>query len=92
MRWNAWACASDQIPESHGEMRPSGDTAVASTRTSAAPPTARLPRCTKCQSVGSPSSLEYWHIGETNTRFLNSTPRSVSGENRRLMAIEGISS
>ena len=47
---------------------------MASTITRAEPPTARLPRCTKCQWFGSPSSLEYWHIGETKMRFLNSIP------------------
>ena len=40
----ARACSSDQRPVSPGEMRPSGETAVASTQTSPAPPTARLPR------------------------------------------------
>jgi hypothetical protein len=29
-----------------------------------------------------PSSLEYWHMGETKTRFLNVTSRRVKGENR----------
>ena len=36
-------------------VRPSGLTAVASTITSPAPPTARLPRWTRCQSLGKPS-------------------------------------
>src|SRR5512134_1765630 len=51
--------ASDQMPESCGEILPSGDTAVASTMTSAAPPTALLPRWTRCQFVARPSRLEY---------------------------------
>ena len=63
-------------------MRPSGRTAVASVITSAAPPTAREPRWTRCQSLASPSSEEYWHIGETKMRFGKVTPRSVSGSNR----------
>jgi hypothetical protein len=47
--------------------------------TIAAPPTARLPRCTRCQSVGIPSSLEYWHMGETKMRFLKAVWRRVKG-------------
>ena len=73
------------MPLSNGDMRPSGETAVASTITRAAPPTARLPRCTRCQSVGSPSRLEYWHMGDTKTRFLNSMRRSLNGENSLLI-------
>src|SRR5579864_9653621 len=56
-------------------MRASGTTAVASVKTSAAPPTARLPRCTRCQSVANPSVLEYWHIGETIMRLRSRTSR-----------------
>ena len=40
-------------------------------RASPAPPTARLPRCTKCQSFAKPSSDEYSHIGETAIRLRN---------------------
>ena len=58
-------CASLQIPRSSGLMRPSGSTAAASVNTSPAPPTARLPRWTRCQSLANPSTLEYWHIGDT---------------------------
>jgi hypothetical protein len=72
---NAFACASDQMPLSHAVIRPWGETPLASTITSPAPPTARLPRCTKCQSFGMPSSLEYWHIGETKMRFGKVTER-----------------
>ena len=60
-------------------MRPSGATAVASTMTSPAPPTAREPRWTKCQSFATPSSAEYWHIGETPMRLRSVTERMVSG-------------
>src|SRR5262249_5422583 len=56
-------------------------TAVASTNTRPAPPTARLPRCTRCQSFTKPSSAEYWHIGDTAILFRNVTPRIVSGVN-----------
>ena len=64
------------------EMRPSGTTADASTITSPAPPCARLPRCTRCQSVANPSCDEYWHIGETPIRFLNVIERSGKAEKR----------
>src|SRR6266404_6903393 len=64
-------CLSFQIPRSSGVMRPSGDTPVASVKTRPAPPTARLPRCTRGQSFANPSVLEYSHIGETTIRFGN---------------------
>src|SRR4051812_37195125 len=47
--------------------------------TNAAPPAARLPRCTKCQSFANPSSEEYWHIGETAIRLRKVIWRMVSG-------------
>ena len=81
-RAKARAWSSDQMPLSLGEMRPSGETAVASTITRPAPPTARLPRCTMCQSVGRPLSLEYWHMGETKTRLEIVSSRSRSWEKR----------
>src|SRR5882672_9090443 len=64
-------------------MRPSGSTAAASVNISPAPPVAILPRCTKCQSFAMPSRAEYWHIGETTTRFFRVMPRRVSGENSK---------
>src|SRR6184192_501015 len=70
------------MPRSSGLMRPSGETAVASVKTSAAPPTARLPRCTKCQSVAKPSTLEYSHIGETMIRLDRVRPLRTSGSKR----------
>src|SRR5258706_7118270 len=63
-------------------MRPCAVTAVASVITSPAPPTARDPRCTRCQSWANPSSLEYSHMGETAMRLRRVTPRIVSGEKR----------
>src|SRR5258706_15689880 len=63
-------------------MRPSGSTAAASGKINPAPPVAILPRWTKCQSLASPSCAEYWHIGETTTRFLRVMPRSAMGENK----------
>src|SRR5579871_4948004 len=73
---------SDQIPMSPGVMRPCAVTAVASVNTRPAPPTARLPRWTRCQSLAKPSSLEYWHIGETAIRLRRTTPRMEMGSKR----------
>ena len=69
MRARFSMCASFQMPRSAGLMRPSGRTAVASVRTAPAPPTAREPRWTRCQSLAKPSSLEYSHMGETAMRL-----------------------
>jgi hypothetical protein len=66
-----------------------GATALASVITSPAPPVAKAPRCTKCQSFANPSSLEYWHIGDTPIRFLNSTSRNLSGEKSRASVSTG---
>ena len=84
---HAFACAGDHIPASHGVMRPSGVTALASTKTIAAPPTARLPRCTKCHSFGMPSSDEYWHMGETTMRLRSVSDRTWNGVKRIGMGI-----
>src|SRR4029077_15383440 len=59
----------------------------ASVSTKPAPPTARLPKCTKCQSFAYPSALEYWHIGETNTRFANVISRIAMGSNSFAMGL-----
>jgi len=78
--WRSFSTwSSDQMPRSFGVMRPSGETAVASDITMPAPPTARLPRWTRCQSSANPSVEEYWHIGETMIRFGTSVSRSESG-------------
>jgi hypothetical protein len=42
---------------------------------------ARLPRCTRCQSLTVPSVAEYWHIGETTTRLGMVSPRKRMGAN-----------
>src|ERR1700741_4732541 len=63
-------------------MRPPASTAVASIMTSPAPPTARLPRWTRCQSLANPSSHEYWHIGETAMRLRKTISRMASGVKR----------
>src|SRR5436190_8398310 len=62
-------------------MRPSAVTAAASVSTAPAPPTARLPSWTMCQSLAAPSRLEYSHIGDTAMRLRRVTPRIVSGLN-----------
>src|SRR5690606_35604856 len=61
--------------------------AEASAITAAAPPTARLPRCTMCHSFGTPSWAEYWHIGETMMRLRKTRSRWVSGSNKRDMRV-----
>ena len=64
-------------------MRPSGVTAVASVITSAAPPTALLAKCTRCQSFAEIRfRSKYWHIGDTTMRLANVTARSVNGSKR----------
>ncbi len=75
------------MPASCGEIRPSGATAVASVITSPAPPRAKEPRWTRCQSVGRPSTDEYWHIGETHSRLRIVVPRRVRGEKRTLTSV-----
>ena len=82
MRSSGSMCSSFQMPASPGEMRPRASTAAASVITRPAPPTARLPRWTRCQSVANPSTEEYWHMGETAMRLRKVTSRTVSGVNR----------
>ena len=72
---------SCQSPESWGEMRPLGVTAIASIMVKAAPRTAKAPRCARCQSVRCPSSALYWHMGATANRFGSVMPRICSGRN-----------
>ena len=81
MRFHAVTCSGLYMPVQPGLMRPSRLTSVISAMTSPAPPTARLPRCTRCQSSGVPSSAEYWHIGETTTRFGSTSSRRRNGVN-----------
>src|SRR6266853_968458 len=82
MRFRNSMCSSFHSPKSCGEMRPSASTAVASVNTSAAPPHARLPKCTRCQSLANPSRLEYMHIGETTMRCFSVNPRNVRDSNK----------
>ncbi len=82
---SAASVASFHRPRHPGVMRPVASTAVASMQNIAAPDNARLPICTKCQSLASPFSAEYWHIGATIMRLGSASPRSWNGENRTLM-------
>ena len=59
-----------------GVIRPSGDVQTISVITSAAPPSALLPRWTRWKSVGSPSTAEYMSIAETMIRFFSSSAPS----------------
>jgi hypothetical protein len=51
----------------------------------AAPDRARLPRWIMCQSVGRPSTAEYWHIGAMAMRLDSSSEPREYGENSLLM-------
>src|SRR3569623_851473 len=64
-------------------MRPSGTTPVASMITRPKPPSAKRPRCTKCQALAKPCLAEYWHIGATTARLRSVNSRKARGENRR---------
>ena len=81
IRDHAATCSGSHMPVHPGEILASRLTSVISVKTSPAPPMARLPRCTRCQSLGVPSSAEYWHMGETQTRFGSSRPRTRNGLN-----------
>jgi hypothetical protein len=81
IRVHAACCSSFQSPVSAGLIRPSGTTAVASVNTRPAPPLANEPKWTRCQSFGTPSTAEYWHIGATQTRLRAVTSRRVIGLN-----------
>src|SRR4051812_17395513 len=66
-------------------MRPISSTAVASSTTSPAPDIHSEPRWTRCQSVASPWTALYWHIGETTMRLAKSWPPRRIGEKSWLM-------
>ena len=74
--------ASSQIPMSPGEIRPSRVTAVASTKTSAAPPDARLPRWTRCQSLARPSSRR-----TGNRRHRDPAPEPLAADHQRTQQV-----
>src|ERR1700724_3197693 len=60
----------------------SGVPGLASVRTRPAPPMARLPRWTKCQSLAKSSREVYSHMGETAMRLGRVRLRSLSGAKR----------
>ena len=64
-------------------MRPFASTPVASMQKMPAPDSASELICVKCQSLASPSTEEYWHIGATMMRLASFRSRSWIGENRR---------
>src|SRR3984957_5200888 len=82
MRLSWGMCSSFQMPRSLGVMGASGLTALASVRTRPAPPMARLPRWTKCQSLAKPSREVYSHMGEAVMRLRRVRPRSLRGAKR----------
>ena len=82
---SAASVASFHKPRHPGVMRPIASTAVASMQNIAAPDSASVLMWVKCQSVASPFSAEYWHIGATMMRLGSDRPRSWNGENRVLM-------
>jgi hypothetical protein len=63
-------------------MRPSGLTEDASTMMRLAPPVANAPKWTWCHWFTTPSTAEYWHIGETQRRSKTVRERRVMGLNR----------
>ena len=84
--FSAASVASFHSPRQPGVMRPIASTAVASMQNAAAPDSASELMCVKCQSLASPFSAEYWHIGATMMRLGSVRPRSVIGENRALIS------
>src|SRR5205814_10494164 len=80
--FHAGTCSDLYMPVHPGEIRPSRETSVISVKTRPAPPMARAPRWTRCQSLGVPSTAQYWHIGDTTTRFTSSRSRNRNGGNR----------
>ena len=83
--FSAASVASFHSPRQPGVMRPIASTAGASMQKAAAPDSASELIWVKCQSLASPFSAEYWHIGATMMRLGSVRPRSVIGENRALM-------
>ena len=60
-------------------MRPSAVTEVASMKLSPGPREMMPPRWAWCQGVNAPSCAEYWHSGDSHTRFWKVTSRIFSG-------------
>src|SRR4030081_1143343 len=83
--FSAASVASFHRPRQPGVMRPIASTWVASMQNIAAPDSASVLMCVKCQSLASPLTAEYWHIGATMMRLGSVRPRRAIGENRALM-------
>ena len=81
----AASVASFHSPRQPGVMRPMASTWVASMQNIEAPDSASELMWVKCQSLASPFSDEYWHIGETMMRLGNFRSRKWIGEKRLLM-------
>ncbi len=62
-------------------IRPRRSTPVASNVMVAACDMPSVIQCWRCQSVGAPSSAEYWHIGATAMRLRTVMPPRANGEN-----------
>ena len=90
MRARARACSSFHRPMSAGLMRPRASTPVASTNTRPAPPRAKRPRCTRCQSWATPSTALYWHMGETAIRLRRVRPLNVRGRSSKGWDMRGL--
>src|SRR5258708_4435877 len=66
-------------------MRPLASTPVASMQKTPAPDSASELICVKCQSLASPSTEEYWHMGAPMRRLGSFGPRGGMGVNKALM-------
>src|ERR1700712_1498695 len=80
--FQASTCASFQRPVSFGVFIPMGDMAVHSVMINEAPPTARLPKCTRCQLFGTPSTALYCCIGDTAIRLRSVRSLNCKAVNR----------
>src|SRR5436189_6396588 len=70
-------------------MRPSAETAVASTISMPAPESARWPRWIRCQSPAEPSLAEYWHIGAMTMRLARASAPMWKGSKSWAMGDDG---
>ncbi len=84
--FSAASVASFHRPRQPGVMRPIASTWVASMQNIAAPDSASVLICVKCQSLASPFSAEYWHIGATMMRLGS---RKVAQLDRRKQGAHG---
>src|SRR5580698_1848481 len=87
--FSAFSVASFHNPRQPGVMRPIASTCVASMQNIEAPDSASELMWVKCQSVASPLSAEYWHIGDTTMRFDSVRPRNFRDEKSVLMGNPG---